>query len=437
MSRSVFETQFLVNEAQSLLSRLKTIKPFALNMPMVPAASVSDEALKGVTDLIVGGYKELRRKVLAYIAWVKDPLNKYVTPAAVQARFSILKLRFNALLDQLDIFADVLSQRAEHETGVWVAGLDALAEDAINVKHQLYQPPPLICYLERGHGAAIRRARTRLPGGDMNPVAVIQVPRERMVGSGIAASLIHEVGHQGAALLGLVESMRNDLRKAQAASSNKTGWDCLYRWISEIVADLWSTGHLGIGATLGLMNVVSLPRYFVFRVDLNDPHPFPWIRVKLSLAFGAALFPHPQWYRFSRLWDKLYPTNNLDEQTKNIIHELKAVIPDFVNLALNHMNSTLREYRLYEIFPWRERQPAHLQYLYNMWRFAPDKVTHAPPSLVFAVIGQARADALINSQTESEWLSRWLTNWAFQRSESRSRKELVTIYDELKQLVKN
>ncbi len=55
---------------------------------------------------------------------------------------------------------------------------------------------------------AIRRARTRLPGGGDNPVAIIRLPRERMVGSGIASSLIHEVGHQGAALLDLVNSLR-------------------------------------------------------------------------------------------------------------------------------------------------------------------------------------------------------------------------------------
>ncbi len=56
--------------------------------------------------------------------------------------------------------------------------------------------------------AAIRRARTRLPGGGKNPVAIIRIPRERMVSSGIASSLVHEVGHQGAALLGLFDSVR-------------------------------------------------------------------------------------------------------------------------------------------------------------------------------------------------------------------------------------
>ena len=74
------------------------------------------------------------------------------------------------------------------ETGVWVAGLDVLAGDALQLDAQLYRVPPVMCFLERGHGAAIRKARTRLPGGDDNPVAIIQVPRERMVGSGIAAN---------------------------------------------------------------------------------------------------------------------------------------------------------------------------------------------------------------------------------------------------------
>ena len=164
MRRSIFETQFLVNEAESLLTRLNTIKPFALNMPMVMAASVSDDALKGITNLLINGYKELKQKINDFIQWTRKT-NPYTSTDNAQAKYSILKLRFNALLDQLDIFADVLSQRSEHDTGVWMAGMDVLAEDAIKLNGRYYEAPPLICFLERGHGAAIRRARTRLPGG--------------------------------------------------------------------------------------------------------------------------------------------------------------------------------------------------------------------------------------------------------------------------------
>jgi len=36
-------------------------------------------------------------------------------------------------------------------------------------------------------GAAIRRARTRLPGGQPSPVGILRIPRERMIGHGVAS----------------------------------------------------------------------------------------------------------------------------------------------------------------------------------------------------------------------------------------------------------
>lgn len=42
------------------------------------------------------------------------------------------------------------------------------------------------------------------------------------------------------------------------------------------------------------MGVVSLPAWFVFRLNGDDPPPMPWVRVKLSCALGDALYPHPQ-----------------------------------------------------------------------------------------------------------------------------------------------
>lgn len=437
MSRSIFETQFLINEAESLLSRLKQMKPFSLNMPMVMAASISDQAMQGITNLLLSGYKELKKKINDYSNWVKSSLNTTANTQEAQAKFAFLKLRFNALLDQLDIFADVLSQRSEHDTGVWISGLDVLAEDALKLNRNYFDAPPLICFLERGHGAAIRRARTRLPGGDLNPVAVIQVPRERMVGSGIASSLLHEVGHQGSVLLGLIESIRDEIKFRQQKSFYKTSWECYYRWISEILSDFWAMSFLGIGATLGLMSVVSLPKYFVFRINLEDPHPFPWVRVKLSLAFGKILFPHPQWDRYERLWERMYPVSDADKTTQALIEELEITIPEFVSMVIDHRSESLKGNKLSDMFPYKARQPAQLQHLYNLWRFAPDEISKARPTLVFAVIGQARADANISALKESELLGRWLTNWAFLNSENRVKKELPVIYKELKQLVNN
>ena len=152
-----------------------------------------------------------------------------------------------------------------------------------------YEAPPIICYLDRGVGAAIRRARTRLPGGGENPVAIIRIPRERMIGSGIASSLIHEVGHQGAQLLGLRQFLATGAARQAKPGGDPLVWQLWERWISEIVSDFWSVARIGVVSTLGLIGVVSLPRPFVFRINVDDPHPIPWIRVKLSCAIGDAL----------------------------------------------------------------------------------------------------------------------------------------------------
>ena len=191
----------------------------------------------------------------------------------------------------------------------------------------------MICYLDRGVGAAIRRARTRLPGGGENPVAIIRIPRERMIGSGIASSLVHEVGHQGAALLGLVGSLRPILIEKRASAPDPTVWRLWERWISEIVPDFWSIARVGVVSTLGLIGVVSLPRPFVFRGNHDDPHPIPWIRVKLSCAIGDALNPHPQWRRVARMWESYYPTDTLDAARRLTLFSLEKSIPEFVSIV--------------------------------------------------------------------------------------------------------
>jgi hypothetical protein len=398
----------LAQEARALLTRLARVKPLALHEAMVPAAAISPLALRSIETRLAEGRRELNQRVYRYLDWLH---NVDVTPAEAQHRFSLLRLRFNAVLSQFDLFADVVTQRSEHDTGVWLAGLDAVAADALAMP-AYYQAPPVICYLDRGVGAAIRRARTRLPGGGENPVAIIRVPRERMIGSGIASSLVHEVGHQAAALLDLVSSFRPVLKQLQRDGDENDVWRYWERWISEILADFWSVARVGVAATLGLMGVVSLPRAFVFRLNLDDPHPIPWIRVKLSCAMGNALYPHPQWHRLARVWESFYPRDSLDETRRSLLALLETGLRNFVRQLLTHRPPALKGSSLSEAMQLEVRQPARLTAYYEHWQAAPAHMYRAAPSLVFAVLGQARAENMISPQKESDLLARLLTHWA-------------------------
>ena len=186
----------LDSEALGLLSRLDRVKPFVLHETMVLAAALPYDAFVTIERLLHRGRERLRARVRDYLWWLHHD-GRTAPAAEQQRRFVLVRLEFNDVLSQFDTFTEVVTQRSEHETGVWLSGLDVLAADALRVDVEGYEEVPSICYLARGAGAAIRRARTRLPGGPPNPVAIIRVPRERMVGSGIASSLVHEVGRRG------------------------------------------------------------------------------------------------------------------------------------------------------------------------------------------------------------------------------------------------
>ena len=239
----------LDQEARALMDRLSRVKPFVLAEPMLLAASLLPAAQIAIERFLAKGRHELRERIAEFLFWLHGH-GRQVSAQELQRRFVFLRLRFNSVLSQLDLFNQVITQRSENELGVWLSGLDVAAADALAMP-RYYEAPPVICYLDRGMGAAIRRARTRLPGGGENPVAIIRVPRERMIGSGVASSLFHEVGHQGAALLGLVPSLRLALQAKQKEAHDPFVWRLWERWISEVISDFWSIARAGVVPTLG------------------------------------------------------------------------------------------------------------------------------------------------------------------------------------------
>jgi hypothetical protein len=402
--------QLLEHEARALLARLGRVKPFALHETMVPAARPSTAAQAAIEEYLARGRRELRARIGAYLSWIRGP-GRSATAEQVQRRFVFLRLRFNVVLSDFDVFADVLTQRSEHDAGPWLAGLDVVATDALGLDREYFDHPPLICYLDRGHGAAIRRARARLPGGGESPVAVVRIPRERMIGSGIASSLVHEVGHQAAALLDLNHALHLALQRKQVAGSDDgAAWALWERWISEIVADLWSIARIGVGSTLGLMTIVSLPRAFVFHMNAEDPHPMPWIRVRLSCAIGAALYPDPQWAVLSNLWRRFYPLGDgLSDPQRSAIDTLERTMPLFVRFLLEQRPP-------FEALRSEDRRPDKLRARHKEWGNSFQRIRMAAPSLACAVLGQARADGTITPEHESRLLADLLTYWAVRRA---------------------
>jgi len=198
--------------------------------------------------------------------------------------------------------------------------------------------------------------------------------------------------------------------------SEEPAWRMWERWISEILADLWSVARIGAGSTLGLLGVVSLPRAFVFRLSLDDPHPVPWIRMRLSCALGAALYPHPQWARLAAVWERLYPLEGLDDGRRALFRVIEKTMPAFIALVLGHRPRPLRGRSVAEALYNPQLRPANLALLWQQWRRSPEAKYFSPPSEAFAAIGQARLSGWIDPAGESRLVGALLRNWALRRS---------------------
>lgn len=399
-------------EAQSLLHRISELRPFALTLPMVPAAAPSVAAQSAIENHLSRGRGELRRRLLAFLRWLRSPDGSLATPALAQERFTALRMQFLTTIDQFDLFSDALSERSQHGYGEWVGGLDVAATDALTLPRFLSEPPPILCHLDRGPGAAIRRVRTRLPGGDSNPCALIRIPRERMIGSSVASSLVHEVGHQGSELLEMLPPLQARLQqRAARARGDRAAWVCFHRWISEIVSDLWGVARVGVTATMGLMGVVSLPGTFVFRVQGDDPHPTPWIRVKISAAFGDALYPDQQWAALAAIWDAYYPLQDAGE-SRALLSTLQSLLPEFVALVLDTRVPRAQGATVRSLFPRADRTPARLRVLRGLVQRDIRRLALLTPTVAFGVLGQAKYDGAIDARIEATTLARLLRYWA-------------------------
>src|SRR5260370_33212303 len=161
MNASSYARWMLDQEARALLARLARVKPFVLTQPMVLAASVLPAAQIAIERFLAKGRRELKERVQDFLSWLHGD-GEQVSLQEAQRRFVFLKLRFNAVLSQLELFHQVISQRGENEQGVWLSGLDVVAADALALP-DYYQAPPVICYLDRGIGGARHHAPARPP----------------------------------------------------------------------------------------------------------------------------------------------------------------------------------------------------------------------------------------------------------------------------------
>src|SRR5438034_757455 len=100
---------------------------------MVPAAMISPAALDGIEQYLASGRRSLRGMIHSFLGWLGEGEGRMAAPSEAQRRYTFLRLRFNTVLSQYEIFSSALTQRSEQDNGVWLSGLDVAASDALDL----------------------------------------------------------------------------------------------------------------------------------------------------------------------------------------------------------------------------------------------------------------------------------------------------------------
>src|SRR5262249_46338233 len=116
--------------------------------------------------------------------------------------------------------------------------------------------------------------------------------------------------------------------------------------------------------------------------------------------------------QLSDAWQTFYPPTGLAQETQALLEALQASMPAFVALLIHHRPKALRGRSLMEAMDTGARQPARLSALFQLWNSQPPEMYRVSPTMVFAVIGQARADGKISPEDESTLFCKLLTFWA-------------------------
>jgi hypothetical protein len=127
---------------------------------------------------------------------------------------------------------------------------------------------------------------------------------------------------------------------------------------------------------------------------------------------GDVLYPHRQWSALRAVFESFYPPQGLDPKRAGVLGRLRATLPRFVSLLVNHRPRSLRGGSLREVVAISDRFPDRLMEHYGRWRAAPGLMQEASPTLIFAVFGRARVSGKLSPEEENRWLGNLITYWA-------------------------
>lgn len=206
-----------------------------------------------------------------------------------------------------DFFRDKLDLRHSpaHKDALWVADTvafdchrttlnTAVAQGILNAA-ELREPPLVYCTADTSPATWVRGSRPN-DGRDYDlgeatvPIPVIELPWDHLGSAWEYLSLHHEVGHDIEADLGLRDTLQTTLKQQLTAGGVPAQRvEMWLAWQGEVFADLCALRLGGPAFVDGLMQLLLLPTAFVKKYQPDDPHPTPFVRMLMNIAYARTL----------------------------------------------------------------------------------------------------------------------------------------------------
>jgi hypothetical protein len=255
------------------------------------------------------------------------------------AELSALRLRLLAYRKEYlsvetiaDFYGDAINTRTSERLAGYLRACDFLAARSMNV---ILAPlgkkgPPVLTYVDRGAGASILKAGLKLwDGRSSSPVAAIKIVRHNLQRP---TSLLHETGHQIAAILGWNEELAAALHNALRPRSPELAalWSS---WASEIAGDAFAFGHTGFASLAALHDVLATDTATVLGIVPYDPHPVSYLRVLLGRELCRRFFGSGVWDPLARAWVATHSLQATGASEAAVLEGSKELLPLIVDVV--------------------------------------------------------------------------------------------------------
>jgi hypothetical protein len=188
----------------------------------------------------------------------------------------------------------------------------------------------VLTYLDKGLGASILRAGARLWDASLSPAAAIKITHHNLCQP---TSMIHETGHQVAHLAGWTDELGEALQACVEPLSSVAAQ--IWRsWASEVAADVYAFALLGYAPLPALATVVDGSTPEVFRLQLGDPHPFGWLRVRLGVALCRDWFGAGPWDTLEQAWIARHPLDAAPPLAAEVARASEPLLPSLARVCL-------------------------------------------------------------------------------------------------------